>query len=210
MTHPSSAILLTGFGPFPGVTDNPTAHIAALLRDEIIADVSIHTEVLPVSFKRAPNQVSELLASSMHILATLHLGVATDSRFIRLERSAKNHIETSVGDIDGYGLHQDRVQMNRPPNEVVLSTLDVDSIAEHLCASGFDARPSDDAGAYVCNALYHHSLTHEDRPTLFMHVPPTGEQWSVLRLARATRLVLGWLVQSAPSRPTNPIQGAGQ
>lgn len=55
------------------------------------------------------------------------------------------------------------------------------ALAARLAAAGHDARPSDNAGRYVCNFVYYCSLLHSQKArirrgaplhALFFHVPP--------------------------------------
>lgn len=45
---------------------------------------------------------------------------------------------------------------------------------EYLLKEGFEVTPSDDAGRFVCNYVYYHSLRHaamHSTKSIFVHVP---------------------------------------
>ena len=56
-------VLITGFGPFPGVADNPSARLARALDGRVVGGVRFVGEVLPVSYRRAPAQTLRLAAA---------------------------------------------------------------------------------------------------------------------------------------------------
>lgn len=79
---------------------------------------------------------------------------------------------------------------------------------ERLAASRHDARPSQDAGRFVCNCTYYLSLLHSEkarrrggRPlhTLFLHVPPLAVVALQRQLACLLDLLAAIAQQLAPS-----------
>lgn len=54
------------------------------------------------------------------------------------------------------------------------STLPVEEITKALASKGYDVMTSDDAGRFVCNYVYYHSLRFAEQngiKSLFVHVP---------------------------------------
>jgi len=54
------------------------------------------------------------------------------------------------------------------------SSLPVNDIAKTLAKMGYEVVPSDDAGRFVCNYVYYHSLRFAEEhgiKSLFVHVP---------------------------------------
>lgn len=54
------------------------------------------------------------------------------------------------------------------------TSLPVSEIVKGLSKMGYDVMPSDDAGRFVCNFVYYHSLRfaeHNRIKSLFVHVP---------------------------------------
>ncbi len=167
-------ILVTAFEPFGGETMNPTEMILNKL-PEIIGSCWIRKTLLPVDFERAP-----ALALDMYDIfypdAVLMLGQAGGRSIITPETTAKNVRNARIPDNAGF----------RPENQPVLkggpgalyTTLPLEMILGLLTSLGLPCEVSDDAGAFVCNALYYRMLHHASRriPTGFIHVPFIREQ----------------------------------
>ena len=167
-------ILVTGFEPFDGETMNPTEMILNRL-PEMIGSHLIRKTLLPVDFERAP-----ALAVNMYNIfspdAVLMLGQAGGRSAVTPETTAKNLMNARIPDNSGF----------RPENQPVIkgghdalySTLPLEMILESLTALGIPCEVSDDAGEFVCNALFYRMLNHASRkiPTGFIHVPFLPEQ----------------------------------
>lgn len=195
MTRPRPiSTLVTGFGAFPGVQTNPTAAIVARLRAE--APARLHAEVLPVSWARGPQALAQAIdeATEAHgpLRLLLHLGVATSADRLRIESNAAAHARRSV-DVDG--LHAAQL----PPSGTVM--FNPRALVARLCDGGLPATLSDDAGGYLCNAIFGYGLRWAgDRGAIaaFLHVPMPGtarpdtsnRSWSEADLDIAVRIVL--------------------
>ena len=153
-------VLVTGFGAFPGVEDNPTTHLARALHGRQVAGHAVHTTVLPVQYDLAPARTIAL-ARELGAVLVVGTGVAMTRTRVNVERLAHNR----PGRADVAGLLP--AALAGPAQ--VRTTLDV----PRLCAA-LDADPSDDAGTYVCNAWLHDVAHALDVPVGFVHVPPSG------------------------------------
>lgn len=89
--------------------------------------------------------------------------------------------------------------------------------AERLAAAGHDARPSTDAGRFVCNYTYYLSLLHSQtlrqwqrRPVhaLFLHVPPLEVAPLASQFACLLELLQGIAHQLAPGGGTGDADAA--
>ncbi len=154
-------ILVTGFGPFPSVADNPTARLARAVDGWRISGETIVGRVLDVSYERGPAEaiaVARLLQPRL----VIGLGVSNASVGVRVESRA---VAACVGaDVDGLtpAANGDVASVN--------ATADVTALARAL-----GAETSADAGQYVCNAwLYRVVLALPDTPVGFVHVPAAG------------------------------------
>jgi pyroglutamyl-peptidase len=170
-------VLLTGFGPFLNIIENPTALLVERLMASPPPGIELQTEVLPVSYHRASLRLKELLQAENFDLAVL-LGVAGNSSHIRLEALGRNSHTANANDEDGMNL------MGLPVVEsgaVTLQTqLDLAPIVSKLESLGYSAQVSQDAGGYVCNDTYYAALHAIDEAGLstkcvFIHVPPHPE-----------------------------------
>lgn len=193
-------LLVTGFGPFPGVAVNPTQALALALDGRSVNGAAVRTRVLDVSFARAAQQLAQALLATEPV-ALLHFGVAAGSGEIRLESLAVNRIAADRPDIDGVSPSDPCIDPHHPLDAALAPWTDLPSLAERLNRRGLPTRISADAGRYVCNALYFASLAAQSqavtpRPCLFVHVPLIdGEGWTLQRLMDAAEELLAALAQ---------------
>ncbi len=189
---PERTLLLTGFGPFDGVADNPTARIAAALDGMPLAGWRVVGELLPVAWPRAGAQVAARVAA-LDPACIVHLGVAVQAQRVRIEAKAWNHLQFRVADADGAQPLTGQVVPGAP--ELLTPAIDAAALVAHLQRLGVDVELSDDAGRFVCNATYFSTLQgFADRRALFIHVPLAGDLWPIPRLTLAVAHALRWLV----------------
>lgn len=157
-------ILVTGFGPFGRVIDNPSARAALEVHGRRVAGETVIGRVLPVSYARASAEVSEVVAASGPVRLVVGLGVATNRGDVEVERTGRRTCDPARPDVDGVGVDD----LGGP--ELVPATIDVEALARAL-----KARISDDAGGYVCNAwLFRVAQALPDVPVGFVHIPAAG------------------------------------
>lgn len=162
-------LLVTGFEPFGPVPHNPSAALLAALPDRI-AGVEVKTAVLPVDSAAIGGALRELYAERPEVV--LHLGVARERPFLSLERVAKNRLDFDLPDNAGRTVRGAEIVPGAPPE---LSTrLPTEQILGAWAALGIPARPSDDAGLYLCNQAFFLALHHlpDSVPAGFVHVAP--------------------------------------
>ncbi len=169
-------VLLTGFGPFPGVAENPSGWLAEALAGRKTAhDVDLHGHILPTEWDAVAAHATGLHQGLQpHVM--IHFGVSPQAQGLRIERSAHNQAARRH---DASG---------RLPGAPAISTtgaarldtgLPVIAIAAHLRAQGHAASASGSCGRYLCNFLYYRSLEWakaQGREALFVHVPLTHAQ----------------------------------
>jgi pyroglutamyl-peptidase len=180
-------IVLTGFGPFPGVPSNATQTLIPRLTvaaRTLFPSHDIVDEILPTEWQEGPARLMRLVNCG-NVVLTLHFGVAHDVQGFRLELVARN-LRTSLQDAVGNLPEGDRVVEEGP--DLLATTLPAERIAARLLGLGFPCVTSDNAGTYLCNALLYHSLAAArcaPVPHLagFVHVPaslvghgPSGEE----------------------------------
>jgi pyroglutamyl-peptidase len=168
-------VLLTGFGPFPGVPANASALLVPRLAKaarELFPTYDFVAEILPTEWAAAPQKLADLLARPGTALA-LHFGVSKQAEGFQIELVGRNQCK-AVADAAGF----------LPTNEYVIelgpaerpSTLPAERIVARLLELGMPAHTSTDAGGFLCNALLYHSLSAaslRDEPHLvgFVHLP---------------------------------------
>ena len=160
----TTRVLVTGFGAFRDVTDNPSGRIARAVDGRSTPGVTIAGRELPVTFDGGP-EAAIAHARALEARVVVGLGVDVRTRTIDVETRAYN-----IGNgKDTAGRERPVLERGGPP----LVYVNVDAVA---FAAALGGRVDDDAGRYVCNAwLYTVSRAlHPDRRVVFVHVPAEG------------------------------------
>lgn len=194
-------VLLTGFGPFPGVADNPSAWLAETLaqRPPLEVDAEFHARVLPTAWQDAqsmPRLYKELQPDVM-----IHFGVSLRTKTFRFERFAHNRAARRA---DAHGLMPSGPLIQAEGAERFDTKLAGAAVAAHLRACGVPAESSRSAGSYLCNFLYYHSLEwalrqSDPRLVLFVHIPPLN-LFDPETLLRGGHETLRFVLASADAR----------
>lgn len=202
-------VLLTGFGPFPGVPENPSGRLAEALAAQGSTDCDIHRHVLPTEWDTVA-ALTPRLHETVQPHVMIHFGVSPSAKGLRIERSAHN---SAARRADDCGALPDS-QAISPDGAMRLDTaLPVAELAAHLRSKGLAAGASRSCGRYLCNFLYYRSLEWaraNGGNALFVHVPLTHAQGGaysqddLLRAAQETlRFVLGFAAQEV--RPVHAL-----
>lgn len=168
-------LLLTGFGPFPGAPRNPTAEVVARLAERGVGD-RLGVDIVPHVFSTtwsALDDLAGLLAEARPDIV-LHLGLKRRARSIAVETFGRNRVSMAAVDAEGRRPRGSVLDGDAPPR--LASTLPVRRIAIRIAGLGLPVEVSTDAGRYLCNGLLWQSLRLSgERPTGFLHLPPTRE-----------------------------------
>ncbi len=169
-------VWVTGFGPFPGAPVNPTEWLVdqlGALAPEAVGASELYCDVLPSEFSRAQAIVADRHRSLAPDIA-VHFGLHAQTAKIQLERQAANMIGADKADAAGAVPECRQIDNNGPPARQCAWPA---AMVDTLVRQGLAANYSDDAGNYVCNAVYYRSLACvEERPGAwcgFVHVPHT-------------------------------------
>jgi len=168
-------ILLTGFGPFPGMPVNASGELAGRLARAARARYPccrIVAGVLPTEWEAAPRLLALLLDDTRPALA-LHFGVSRDAEGFVLETQARN-ATSAIEDAAG-ALPERACVLDRGP-PLLAARLRKQAVFMSLAEAGLPARLSRDAGSYLCNMVFYHSLrraAEASQPRLvgFVHIP---------------------------------------
>ena len=205
----SDWILTTGFGVFPGVQHNPTEQLTEQLDGLNIEGVRLNSAVFNVSFERSAQALKELLRErSSSPLAMIHFGVASSSTQIRIERRAINCKSAEIPDVDGVFFKHRPIDENHDVHMIRETALDVGRLVADLKTMGIPVCESNDAGRYVCNNIYFHSLQYAQElisspASLFVHVPSIGAffeqdgkriKWTERLLFESAKHIVRWVV----------------
>jgi pyroglutamyl-peptidase len=165
-------LLVTGFGPFPGIPRNPSERaardVARALRWRRLG-VDARAVALSTTYEALESELAPALAEHGPD-AVLMIGVSGRSREIRIEVRGVNRASTLLPDAarkrpSGFLLSPGpagRATRAKPIRQVA-------TVRRH----GFRVRASIDAGRYLCNASYFTAL-EQDVPVLFVHIPKPG------------------------------------
>ena len=175
LTCGSVRVLVTGFGPFPGIPQNASASLVLALEKSaaLLPGLSIAAAIFPVVWSEARAAAREA-AARFKPDAILHFGVS--------KRVSGFEIETRAFNISGP--KEDHAGATRPESQLVaagkpvlMATLPPFHLLDRLKRGGFPAAVSDDAGRYLCNALFYWSLSDagtEGPLVSFVHIPALG------------------------------------
>jgi pyroglutamyl-peptidase len=192
-------ILITGFGPFPGAPYNPTEPLVARLlrlRRPALADVELSGHIFPVTYRAVDRELPQALAKHRP-QALLMFGLASRTRFVRVETRARNAVTV---------LWPDAAQ-TRSRKGSIADDIDAKMFGPHTAkllraglATGIDARASRDAGSYLCNYLSWRAIeaSGDNGPRLaaFVHVPLLTRDGASPRKGATHRTTLDELVDA--------------
>jgi pyroglutamyl-peptidase len=170
-------ILLTGFGPFPGIPVNASGLLVPVFgraARKRFPDLSIKTLVLPTEWQRGPARVAAAIERIKPDVA-IHFGVSPKAHGFVVERRGVN---TCMATADGAGELPVVPHLDADGPGRLAVTLPVEAIIAGLRRAGLPAVPSDDAGTYLCNAVLYRSLGRAESATTeksmiagFIHIP---------------------------------------
>lgn len=183
-------IHVTGFKKFQGVPINPTEIIVNNLRDYVekkglpvgvtlgsctILDVA-GDGALPQLYQTMESVVSKTDTESNANVVWLHLGVNSGAARFAIERLAVNEATFRCSDELGWQPQQVPIVLEDGGISRTRETsLPVDAILKSLKkGKDYDVMISVDAGRFVCNYVYYHSLRFAEQKgnkSLFVHVP---------------------------------------
>ena len=167
--------LVLGFGPFPGAPDNPSAELAravARRRRPALGGIRLISAVIPTTYAAVADDLPALVRRHDPDVVLL-FGLAMRAEYVRIESRAVNAAST---------VHPDAARSNLTRRELMrggLAELRVRARPRDLLAAirpMVAARPSRDAGRYICNAALYSSLeaarrTGRPKKIAFVHIP---------------------------------------
>lgn len=169
-------VLVTGFGPFPGVPSNPSGALIELIRRgqyRTPSGINLETALIPASWEIVPNYVDREMVRTNPDIA-LHFGVSSRAKGFQIEQLARNTAST-MADCNGMTYIRSCLVRSAPPT--LRSSFDAQALAQKLRQRGLPAQTSRNAGRYLCNMLLFKSLLRAQasgNPAQcgFIHIPP--------------------------------------
>jgi pyroglutamyl-peptidase len=142
-------ILLSGYGPFAGVPENPSYAAVEPLDGTLIAGHDVRVLELVVEWEAAPEEYLAEYERLQPVLA-IASGVAMGENVVRLESIAHNLANGE--DVAG-------VTLNGPIDpagpETLATNLPLTDLLDVFESEGYPVAISDDAGDYLCNYLFY-------------------------------------------------------
>ena len=180
-------VVLSGFGAFFGVDDNPTEPIAE--KAPVPDGVEIERHVLAVTSAACDAFLDAVLPQRPDLL--LCFGVAATSENIHLETAAYNELKPAYkGEFDA------RIIAPHGVKKTSTALSGLPELADKLSTYGLAAAVSDDPGRYICNYLYYTALqqapalTHPQTKVLFVHVPLPTKAHPLEKLTMLPQLII--------------------
>ncbi|XP_010914683.1 uncharacterized protein [Elaeis guineensis] len=186
-----TTIHVTGFKRFHGVSENPTETIVSNLKAYMqkkglpkglvlgscnVLEVAGEGALAPLyNFLESAAMGRDSESTNAGRVILLHFGVNSGSTTFAIENQAIN--EATFRCPDELGWKPQRVPIIASDGDISRTretSLPVNEITKALAKMGYLVIPSDDAGRFVCNYVYYHSLQFAEQrgiKSLFVHVP---------------------------------------
>ncbi len=168
------SVLVTGFGPFPGVPVNPSEAAVNRMAEHHIRRNDVAFRVLPTAYRQAD---AEILAAIGQIKPAVVLltGFDRHARGLRLETRAANAVDPQLPDALGVRARGSTVDPDAPAT--LAATHSPERMASALATTSAPWAFSHDAGRYLCNYIFFRVLRfaqHNDHAfrAAFVHIPP--------------------------------------
>lgn len=182
-------IVWTGFEPFGEHSYNPSWDAARAADGACGEDLSSRAERLAVEYEAVKRWAGDRFPSGERLLLVA-FGLAETRSTVCLEARARNVVGARADETGATLRGRDRLDSTGP--EVVRPGLTLEGLRSSL-AGRLEGTPlpevemSDDAGTFVCNALYYCALSacSGGDDALFIHLPPLAPQQAEL-LGRET------------------------
>ena len=183
---PFISFIITGFGPFGGVADNPTTtlvqelqHIYPINSSDPLTQQSDELNVLSYQLidtcisgvKKASSEIESLILESTrrtnhhHHVVILHLGVNAGGDTFQLETTAFNEASFRIPDNEGNQPKKEHIDKDQPFRHRLQTSLPVKRILGLGQWDEYDnnVKLSGDAGRFICNYVYWTTLNGIDK-----------------------------------------------
>ena len=167
----SLKILITGFEPFGGETENPSWEAARLLHGMRVGECDLVSVQLPCVFSKSLEALENALKLHQPQMV-IALGQADGRSDVSIERVAINVCDARIPDNEGAQPVDVAVVHGGPA--AYFSTLPIKKMVTTLKSNGYPASVSQTAGTFVCNQVFYglqHALKDQKVASGFIHVP---------------------------------------
>jgi len=164
-------LLITGFGPFPGIPVNPSATLARQIANDPRlkrAGLAVACRLIPTEYAVAERLIPELVAD-LRPRAVLMLGVASKRKGLSVECFARNR--RSILHPDAAGRRPTSLAIAPGAAARIRGRAPMVPCVVAAGRAGQRTRLSQSAGTYLCNDGYWRMLAATAGPCLFLHIP---------------------------------------
>lgn len=165
-------LLLLAFGPFGSWPVNSTEEVSAVAALRLMErGFDVERRVLDTSLRAVRSLLDDLCTTPP--LAVLACGLSAKRGSVQVERFARNLADFRIPDVEGMQPAGQPV-IEGAPKQRRSESAD-ESLLQVMLDAGVVATLSEDAGTYICNALYFSlldALTPLGSRALFLHLPP--------------------------------------
>lgn len=168
-----SAVLITGFGRFPGAPFNPSGPLAKAVgkrRRPAFADIERVVHIFETSYAAVDRDLPRLLKVHNPTIV-LMFGLAGRTPHLRVETRARNAASILFPDVTGFRPADRTIAPGKP---ALTGRAPFARLLAASRASGMRSRTSRDAGRYLCNYVYWRGLeaSRSGTPLVqFIHIP---------------------------------------
>lgn len=180
------SFVITGFGPFRGVSNNPSTvlvhELKSFLESHDEAELATRIQqclVLETSAQDVRAKIEEIAVQPIKAIVTiyLHLGVNYKGTGFQLEKCAWNDATFRVPDEQGFQPRNKTILDDAKLNARCDTQINIEELVQNQTEiySSIESKCSTDPGRFVCNYLYFYSLNKlqsTSRISMFLHVPP--------------------------------------
>lgn len=199
----SPVVVLTGFGPFPGVLENPSPKVAraaaARLADQD-PSLEVCVQELPTCFDEAWASLEptlDQLWAEGRLAAVVCLGVSGASRCVEVERVAVNFRRGGAPDAAGRRLEGLGGPILAHGPDAFFSRLPVERVVAELQAQELPVVASGSAGDYLCNEVFYRLMAWTQARGFggragFVHIPHVPQTLPLELVAQ----VVAWIARA--------------
>ena len=208
-------MILTGFGPFGDVLENPTAVLINELKQVPPTELSPSCPVQIIGvLEVSTGGVDRFIESTQHLYSgsgggskarcCIHLGVDANATQFKLETVAYNNCTFRIPDAQGYQPEAKQIDPSAELEAPLRTGFDVDAALLQLQSEGHSVVASTDAGRYLCNYVFYRLLTElaatpSGPSAAFLHIPPVAAAGLTLDdLERGTKTAAAAFAPSSP------------
>ncbi|PCJ18613.1 MAG: hypothetical protein COB02_10770 [Candidatus Cloacimonadota bacterium] len=192
-----TTLLFTGFDDFEAMLNNPSGQLAHFLQDNIKESKSLEiiSLNLPViydkSFKFLKESIIKFKPNFIIMFGADSRPNSINKNLVRVEKKAQNEDNASIADASNDFRQGSKILSQYAFSEKLKTKVKALPLKKVLETSGVNVKTNTDAGRFVCNNLYFHTLnfiTSENLNTeaVFIHIPISFQLKQSLHVFKTT------------------------